>query len=179
MPQWVNLSNLFTAIRLALVPFIIQAILSREHMRAGVLFAAAASTDAIDGSLARHFGWTTRAGAYLDPVADKILLSAVYIALAMVGTAPWWFVAIIFGRDVFILVGSALVLLLGGAISLTPSVLGKASTFLQIVTAATWLASYAMRSPVLGSVAGALLWPTAALALASGLHYGMRGARLL
>ena len=86
MPKWFNLANLFTLARLILAPFVITAILRRHHGQALALFAAAAVTDALDGALARRYGWTTKAGAYIDPVADKALLSGAYLALAVIGS---------------------------------------------------------------------------------------------
>src|SRR6266567_2100905 len=101
-----NPANLFTFSRLVFAPFIAHAILHGRPLAAFVLLIIAGFTDVIDGGLARHFGWSTAAGAYLDPIADKVLLSTVYISLAFHGGVPWWFVAVVFGRDLLILVSS-------------------------------------------------------------------------
>jgi cardiolipin synthase len=170
MPRWVNLANLFTLARLAMAPFIVEAILSRQPLRAGLFFGAAAATDGFDGVLARRFGWITRTGAYLDPIADKVLLSGVFLALAMASTVPWWFVLIIFGRDIFILAASLL--------QFPPSRWGKLSTFLQTITACAWMAAAAFHSPTIDGLAGVMLWPTAIVTVVSGIHYGYRGWRL-
>src|SRR5690242_3595513 len=108
MPRW--LPNFLTIARLLLVPFIIRAILLALHTEALVLFACAALTDLLDGAIARHFQITSPTGAYLDPVADKVLLSGVFLALAFGGYLPWWLVVVIFCRDLYIL--SAVLLLL-------------------------------------------------------------------
>ena len=92
MPRWFNLANFFTLLRLILVPYIIGAILDGRHSRALELFFVAAVTDVIDGVLARTYGMATQAGAYLDPIADKCLLSGIFLALGATGRAPWWFV---------------------------------------------------------------------------------------
>ena len=155
----------------------IAAILRRHHGEALTFFAAAAVTDALDGALARRYGWTTKAGAYLDPVADKALLSGAYLALAMIGSLPWWFVGLIFGRDIFILAAAGLTMLRRTAHDLSPSVWGKASTFFQAITAATWLLRNAMETPAAQLAASALIWPTAAFTLWSGMHYAWRGLR--
>ena len=63
----------------------------------------AALTDVIDGALARSYGLASQVGAYLDPIADKCLLSGIFLALGATGTVPWWFVAVVFGRDIYIL----------------------------------------------------------------------------
>src|SRR5262249_41883884 len=110
MPQWFNLPNLLTLSRLALVPFIIQAILDGRHLAALALFAIAAATDLLDGAAARRFGISTPVGAYLDPIADKCLMSGVFLALAMARLAPWWFVCVVFGRDIYILLSVGVLL---------------------------------------------------------------------
>src|SRR5690349_456758 len=106
------LPNLLTSLRLIAVPFIIQAILAGHHFFALALFAAAATTDLLDGAAARRLHVTSRSGAYLDPIADKCLLSGVFLAMAVARIVPRWLVGMIFGRDIFILAGVVTVLLL-------------------------------------------------------------------
>lgn len=178
MPQWLNLPNLFTLVRLALVPFIIEAVLEGRPLIALELFAAAAVTDLLDGAMARRFGWITPVGAYLDPIADKALLSGFYIALALAGSVPIWFVVLIFGRDLLILGSSGAALCFSRMRHFAPSVWGKCSTFFQIVTAVAWMAQLVSPAPALHRVAQALIWPTAAITVWSGIHYAWRGLRL-
>jgi cardiolipin synthase len=178
MPRWVNLANLLTLLRLILVPFIIAAVLERSHLRALVLFFCAAVTDALDGIAARSSKSTTQVGAYLDPVADKCLLSGVFLALAVAGLTPRWFVVVIFGRDFYILAAVACLLWFTPVRRFPPSVWGKASTFLQVVTATVWLARNTAGSPLLDTLATAMLWPCAAFTLWSGVHYTWRGLQL-
>jgi cardiolipin synthase (CMP-forming) len=175
MPQWLNLPNLFTILRLVLVPFIIRDIFDGRHLRALELFAIAAVTDFLDGAAARRFGSATPAGAYLDPIADKALLSGVYLALAIRGIMPWWLVAIVFGRDLYILLGVCLFLAFSSIRRFPPSVWGKASTFVQIVTLVVWMARNALDVPLLEPFADATLWPCAALTVWSGIDYTRRG----
>jgi cardiolipin synthase len=178
MPPWVNVPNLFTLLRLLMTPLVIRAILEGRHLLALGLFAAAAFTDYLDGTAARHFKSTTQAGAYLDPIADKCLLSGVFVALAMAGTVPWWLVALIFGRDLYILVGSATVMFFTPVRRLPPSVWGKLSTFAQVVTATGWMARNAFPTQALDSFAVLSVWPCAAFTVVSGLHYTWRGVRI-
>ncbi|HUB31639.1 MAG TPA: CDP-alcohol phosphatidyltransferase family protein [Bryobacteraceae bacterium] len=178
MLRWVNVPNLFTLLRLFLAPVVIQAILDGKHLAALAVFAGAAATDVIDGAAARHFRMSTQAGAYLDPIADKCLLSGVYLALAVAGIVPWWLVAIIFGRDLYIVLGVATVMLLTSVRRFPPSMWGKASTFAQIVTAVAWMARDAFQVPVLDLFARFMLWPCAALTIVSGMHYTWRGVRM-
>ena len=178
MPAWLNLPNLLTLLRIALAPWVVLAILRGSHATALALFAAAAATDGLDGSLARRFRWVTAAGAYLDPIADKTLLSGVYVAFAASGILPWWFVGLIFGRDILILAAAIAALFLTDIRKFPPTSWGKLSTFFQIVTAVTWLARNVLSYPLLDGLAAALIWPTAAATAWSGLHYGWRGWRL-
>jgi cardiolipin synthase len=172
MPRWLNAANLLTFLRFVLVPFVILAILDGRHTLALALFAVAALTDVLDGAVARRFRLATPAGAWLDPVADKCLISGVFLALAGAGTVPWWLVGIVFGRDFYILAGVAIVMLLTPVRKFPPSIWGKASTFVQVLTVVAWMA---------GSVgpARAMLWPCAAFTIWSGIHYTWRTIRLL
>lgn len=166
MPRWVNAANILTLLRLFSIPFLVDAILHRRFQAALAILFLAALTDAVDGALARRFGITTGAGAYFDPIADKLLLSSVYVSLAAAGSVPVWLVVLIFSRDVMILAAAAVALRWTGLRRFPPSILGKASTFFQIVYA-------------LGVLMGALdwlIWPVAALTMLSGVHYVWRGA---
>ena len=89
MPRWLNLANLFTLARIALVPFILRDILEGRNVAALQLFFAASITDVIDGFLARNLGQTTPFGAYLDPIADKFLLSGLYLAFGAEKYVMW------------------------------------------------------------------------------------------
>jgi cardiolipin synthase len=177
MPGWINPANFCTSVRLVLAPFVIAAILGRKHDEALALFAVAAATDALDGALARHYGWSTKAGQYLDPIADRMLLSGAYLAFAAIGSLPWWLVGLVFGRDIFILSAAAWVMLSRRTRDLTPSVWGKVSTLFQAITASVWMVRNAWETPGIQAAAAALIWPTAALTLWSGVHYGWRGRR--
>lgn len=179
MQRWLSPPNLVTLLRLALVPLILRAIVNGQHAWALGIFALAAFTDLLDGGLARQFQWSTSLGAYLDPIADKTLLSGLYLTLAFTGDIPWWFVGVIFGRDLLILAAVGLALLLTRLRGFPPSVWGKASTFFQIATAVAWMTRNATQSPLAERVALALIWPTAAMTIWSGIHYAWRGFRMV
>jgi cardiolipin synthase len=164
MTRWLNAANLLTILRLVLVPFVILAVLDGHHTLALALFAGAAATDVLDGAVARRFRLATPVGAWLDPVADKCLLSGVFLALASAGTVPWWLVFLIFGRDLYILIGAAIVMFLTPVREFPPSIWGKLSTFVQIVTA---VVSMAGRSSV-------MFWPCAAFTFWSAIPYTWR-----
>ncbi|MGA2131491.1 MAG: CDP-alcohol phosphatidyltransferase family protein [Bryobacteraceae bacterium] len=179
MRDWFSLPNFFTLIRVFLAPLIVLLILKHRAFDALAIFAVAAATDSIDGFLARNFGAVTASGAFLDPIADKLLMAGVYLALAIVASVPWWLVAVIFGRDFLILTASAVALRFTKLRAFPPSVWGKASTFCQIMTAVFSMGRDAFGNPLLATIAAALIWPTFALAVWSGIQYGWRGLRLL
>jgi cardiolipin synthase len=127
-----NLPNLLTAGRLALVPFIALDIVSGNFRAALVLTFLAGITDGADGYLARRYRWTSRLGAWFDPLADKALLVTLFLTLGRVGAFPWWLVLLVFARDAIIL------LMVGAAFAFTairdfpPSTWGKLSTLVQV-----------------------------------------------
>jgi cardiolipin synthase (CMP-forming) len=179
MPRWLNLPNLFTLLRLVLTPFIVGDILNNRPSRALTLFLLAAFTDAIDGWLARISDSSTQLGAYLDPIADKILMSGIFLALGAAQFVPWWFVAIVFGRDLYLLLAVAAILALTKVRKFPPSRWGKLSTFVQIATAVTWMTRNLWPVQVLDSLASVMLWVCAGFTIWSGLHYTLRASRTL
>ena len=178
MPRWLNLPNLFTLIRVILTPFVIREIIEGRHLLALELFTIAAFTDILDGAAARRLGVVTSTGAYFDPIADKCLLSGVFLALAAARIVPRWLVAVIFGRDLLILGGVGVVLLYTSVRRFPPSVWGKASTFVQIATAVTWMARNAFEVRFLNALAAMMIWPCVGLTVWSGLDYVRRGIRI-
>jgi cardiolipin synthase len=158
-----------------MAPLAVRAILLGQYRLALGIFVAAAITDGLDGLVARRLGRLTRLGAWLDPIADKVLLSSAYLALGIAGALPWWLVGIILGRDILILAGAAAALLLTRERNFPASVWGKLSTFVQIFTAVFVMVARAWPGTGLERWAGALTWPTAAATLWSGLHYAWRG----
>src|ERR1017187_4232699 len=171
MPRWLNFPNSLTVLRLLLVPFIFYAAPPGQHKLALALFLLAAFTDIADGAAARRWGQASPAGALLDPIADKCLMSGVYLALAAARLVPWWFVALILGRDLYILIGASLVMRFTTARAFPPSVWGEASTFVQICTVVVWMTRGAAPAPWPPALASTMLWPTAAITLWSGIDY--------
>ena len=124
--------NQLTFLRLAFLPFFIMAIHYERYNWALVILIVAGFTDALDGFLARGLNQKTPLGAYLDPIADKLLLSSSYFVLALHGKVAWWLTILVLGRDVLLLVASAVILITVGYMSLPPSIYGKATTFFEI-----------------------------------------------
>jgi cardiolipin synthase len=171
----VTLPNLFTLARLVLTPFVVLAILNSHYRRAIILCFIAGFSDVIDGFLARRLGESTPAGAYFDPVADKILLSAIYITLGVVHAIPWWMVALVFARDILILAMAAYGLLFTSIRKFPPSVWGKISTFLQIAAALVVMgARDGIPAPV-----DLALWLMVAGTIWSGVYYVRQGVLTL
>lgn len=178
MRNYFNIPNLFTFARLALTPVIILSIRGGRHIEALALFFLAAVTDVLDGWTARRLHVATPVGAYFDPIADKGLLSGVYFALAWAGIVPWWLVAIIFGRDIFILLGVGIVMFFTPVRRFPPSVWGKVSTFVQIDTAIAWMVRDAFPLPFFIAASSFFLWLCVGFTLWSGIDYARRGAAI-
>lgn len=139
-------------------------------MLAFVLFVLVGISDGVDGFIARKFDQRTELGAYLDPIADKVLLMAMFIALGYMGSLPFWLVIAVVTRDVLIMVGVLVAFVLGNPIAMKPLMVSKANTAVQIVLVATTLAVPAFDLQ-LEFVSTILIWTCAALTIASALAY--------
>jgi cardiolipin synthase len=140
-----NLPNLITLARILLVPVIVWAIASREMEAAFLLFILAGLSDAVDGFLAKRFGMVSELGAHLDPLADKVLLVSVYVALGITEAIPRWIVILVVSRDIMIIGGVMLAWFLGKPIRVRPALVSKLNTVAQIVFASLVLAELAFR----------------------------------
>lgn len=165
--------NLMTCARIVATPFIVRSLLIGDCYTALWLSLAAGITDGLDGFIARHWGFSTRLGAYLDPIADKILLTSLYICFGVAHLVPWWIVVLVVGRD-FMILTAALGLFLTDRRDFPPTALGKLSTVVQIAASLVFLAACASPS----ARVDALSWPTqmavALLTAASGVQYVVR-----
>jgi cardiolipin synthase len=175
--MWLTIPNLLTLVRIVLTPYILVQLARGHYLIAGWTFGAAAWTDVFDGLLARRFGSQSKIGQYLDPIADKILLTSLYIGLALGRAVPVWIVVLILARDVWILLLSGIALRFTGFRRLQPSVWGKASTFFQIMAAVCVIGARAYESAWFLRVSNVLLGGVVVLAVISGLDYSMRGIR--
>jgi cardiolipin synthase (CMP-forming) len=173
--MWLTIPNLVTLVRIIMTPFILIELSKGEYMIGGWMFGGAAFTDVLDGGLARRFGRQSKFGQYLDPIADKILLSCIYVGLAIGGAMPVWVVVLIFARDVWILSLSGVALKFTQYRNLEPSAWGKASTFFQIMAAVGVMAGRAYENQVFLQISTVLIWGVAILAAVSGIDYSLRG----
>jgi cardiolipin synthase len=124
--------NQLTFLRLAFIPLFLIAIEYDRYAWALGILVAAGLSDAFDGLLARGLNQRTPLGAYLDPIADKLLLSSSYLMLAVKARITWWLAILVLGRDVLLLVACAVILITVGYRPFPPSIWGKAATFFEI-----------------------------------------------
>ena len=171
--------NQLTFLRLAFLPvFIITIHYERYEWALGILILAGL-TDGLDGLLARGLNQKTPLGAYLDPIADKLLVSSSYLVLALHGKIAWWLAILVLGRDVSLLVASAVILVTVGYISLPPSIYGKATTFFEILMVFLVLVLAIREYPALIAVKDICAYCVAAFVCISGAHYSIVVSRRL
>src|SRR3990167_4397692 len=129
-----NIPNLLTIFRITLVPIFVIFVIHNDLWRALIIFILAGITDGLDGFIARLLNQRTVVGAYLDPIADKMLLMSAYIGLAFKDMLPGWLSVIVVSRDIIILAGIAIISLMGKGTEIRPSVASKFTTVFQILT---------------------------------------------
>jgi len=134
----VKLSQVFTApnqltlLRMVFVPFVVIDLVDGHYGRALILFVVAGFSDGLDGLLARRLHQQTLLGQYLDPIADKLLLSTLFLVLSILHKIPWKYTVLVFSRDISILAASAVLFAIAGLRDFRPSIFGKANTLYQI-----------------------------------------------
>jgi cardiolipin synthase len=138
----VNLPNAITLGRLCAVPIVVYMILSSQFIWAFWIFVLAGASDAVDGYLAKAFGKTTTLGSYLDPIADKALVVAVYVTLGVQGEIPSWLVILVVFRDALIVGGVLLMWIFGYELPIRPIPISKVNTAVQIFYVVVVLADY-------------------------------------
>ena len=163
--------NQLTFLRLCIIPFLVMAVLDGHFRTAFALFVLAGVSDCLDGLLARLLHQRTMLGQYLDPVADKLLLSTLFLVLMHQGLISRRVTVLVFSRDLGILVVGVLLHLTTGFRDFRPSIWGKANTVVQIVavTSTLWVQFYA--PPALTLLKHGALAATFVLTLVSWFHY--------
>lgn len=172
-----NLPNLLTIVRMFLVPIFAMAALEKRTLLALGIFATAGLTDALDGYIARRFHLKTRLGAILDPLADKLLLITAYLVLTLYETFPLWLSGVVIARDMIMIGGIVWIYLQNRVLQISPSLLGKATTFVQLLTITLFLLSREIHT--IDKALLPLYLTTASVTLASGVHYAYTGFRLV
>ena len=181
-----TLPNQITIARILMIPvFVVLAIYygksaaaghPNEHLRIAtiIVFLAAALSDGLDGWIARRFRLKSRLGAILDPIADKGLMLTAIITLSVTSwpyELPVWYPVLVIARDVMIVTGCAVLRILNDHLEVRPSLLGKASTFLQMLTVAVVMLQW--------QYCEAVVWISGIITLLSGFAYLAEGIRLL
>ena len=172
-----GLANRLTILRILLIPVFISLLVYRKPGPALVVFALAALTDLLDGYVARRSGSQSRLGAFLDPIADKLLLMASFVTLTYLKTLPFWITAVVISRDVILVAGALVIQMVGARIYPRPTWAGKVTTFLQILVVLVGLTTRYVQLPP--SARGAVMWLAAGFTVFSGLQYIVQGMRFL
>jgi len=164
-------ANQITILRLVFVPIFAILVLDRHYRWALIVLAAAAISDVVDGNVARFFHQESPVGGALDPIADKALMTTAYLVLGFRDALPMWLTVLVISRDVAILLTALLIILVAGYRPFRPSILGKASTTMQ-VTAIFSAVGYQAHIPLASNfLLQVCVYLTAALTVASGIHY--------
>ncbi|MGO8988442.1 MAG: CDP-alcohol phosphatidyltransferase family protein [bacterium] len=172
-----SLPNILTLLRILLIPLFVILIINKHLDWALLTFAIAGITDGLDGLIARLTHQRTELGAYLDPIADKLLLFAGFICLAIIEVIPSWLVVIVITRDVIILMGFLVMFLTGYHPKINPSFLSKTTTTFQIVTILFVLMAWYF--PAFKHLSMVAVYGTAIITILSGIQYVYIGTRIL
>jgi cardiolipin synthase len=165
-----DLPNLISALRLVAVGPVVYLLISEQYAWGLLLFALAGLSDGVDGFLAKRYGWQSRLGGILDPLADKALLICCYLVLGAMGLIPLWLTLAVVLRDLIIVCGGLLYHYLVAKVQTTPIFLSKINTLVQIVLVVAVIAD-AGPLPLPGPWIATLIWACLATTLLSGLLY--------
>jgi cardiolipin synthase (CMP-forming) len=169
--QILSAPNQLTLARMAFLPFIVIKLLDHHYGGALILFVIAGMSDGLDGLLARRLHQQTLLGQYLDPIADKMLLSTVFLVLSVVDKIPWKFTVLVFSRDVCILLVSGVLYTIAGLRDFRPSIFGKANTLAQVAAVIFVMLLEVYPSHWVRVTRRFFLSATFALTIVSALHY--------
>jgi cardiolipin synthase len=171
--QLLTAPNQLTLLRMAFLPFIVIHLVYGRYFWALVLFLLAAVSDGLDGLLARVLKQQTRIGQYLDPIADKLLLSTMFPVLSVLHKIPWKFTVLVLSRDICIVAVSGVLYIAAGLRDFRPSIFGKANTFAQV--AALFFVMLLLVYPVVwvNIASKTFLRATFIFTIVSGLHYAL------
>ena len=171
--------NQLTFLRLGFLPFFIITIHYRRYDVALGVLIIAGLTDALDGVLARSLNQKTALGAYLDPIADKLLLSSSFVVLALNRKIGWWLATLVLSRDIILLTSAAVILVVAGYRAFPPSIYGKLTTAMQILLVFAVVLLAVANWPWLQLAKNIIVYLVAGLTVFSGFHYCFTVARRL
>jgi cardiolipin synthase (CMP-forming) len=173
----ISIPNILTLVRILLTPLLIILLLRREYSLGLLVFVLAGISDALDGFIARCFDQRTLLGAYLDPLADKILLVSSFICLGVLKVLPAWLAVVVITRDVIIVLGIAILTITEKPYEVRPSIISKCTTAAQLVTVMIILVH--QHFGLFSLVLTPLYWLVAGLTIGSGLLYIYMGMVIL
>jgi cardiolipin synthase len=173
----INIPNILTVLRILITPVFVILLIRDEHGYALLLFVFAGISDGLDGLIARMFNQRSDLGAVLDPIADKLLLTAAYLSLGILKDIPGWLTVVVISRDVLIVTGIGVLTFSGIHFDIRPSLISKWTTVFQIFTVALGLLEH--RFSGAATVWHILCWATAVITVLSGLHYTYLGLHIL
>jgi cardiolipin synthase len=173
----INVPNTVTLFRILLTPLFAICLIKHLLSLALLVFAIAAVSDGLDGLIARLFRQKTTLGAYLDPAADKLLLTTAFVTLAIQELIPSWLAVIVITRDVLIVFGIALFIITGREFQPVPSILSKTTTVAQLSSVLAVLVGY--QASRIAQIQGPLFWFAAGITIVSGFQYIYRGLNIL
>jgi len=171
LSQLLTAPNQLTLLRMMFVPFIVIKLVEGHYSSALILFVLAGLSDGLDGLLARTLKQQTVLGQYLDPIADKLLLSTMFLVLSILHKIPWKFTVLVFSRDISILFASAVLYAIAGLRDFRPSIFGKANTFAQVAAVFFVLLFEISRSRWIAITRLSFLRATFAFTIISAMHY--------
>jgi len=171
LSQVLTAPNQLTLLRMVFVPFIVIHLVDGRYLWALIVFVVAGFSDGLDGLLARRLHQQTLLGQYLDPIADKLLLSTMFLVLSILHRIPWKFTVLVFSRDISILAASAVLFAIAGLRNFRPSIFGKANTFSQIGAVFFVLLLEIHPSRWIGIASIVFLRATFIFTIVSALHY--------
>jgi cardiolipin synthase (CMP-forming) len=171
--------NQITLLRLGFLPIFLILIAYDRYRWALLVLVVSGLSDGIDGLLARSLNQRSALGAYLDPIADKLLLSSSFVVLAFKKQLAWWLTILVLSRDVLILIVAVVILLVLGYRPFPPSIYGKLTTATEIILVFLVVLGAAYPAYRLGVLKHILIYAVTALSVVSGLHYSFTTARHL
>ena len=169
--QFWTAPNQITLLRLIFIPFVIISVFDGDWPWALGLLIAAALSDALDGLLARTLHQQTLLGQYLDPIADKMLLSSLFLVLSFVKKIPWKYTVLVFSRDIGIVATSVVLYATVGFRDFRPSIFGKINTACQIATVWFVVLAQVVEAQWLNIAVKVFLYATFTFTTISGVHY--------
>ena len=173
----INIPNILTVLRILITPLFVIFLIRKMHGHALLVFIFAGVSDGLDGLIARLLNQRSELGALLDPIADKLLLTAAYISLGILKTIPGWLAVVVISRDVLIVTGIAVLKFANIPFEIRPTRISKWTTGFQLLTIGVTLLDMPFAEAAV--VKQVLYWTTITMTILSGLHYTYLGLTIL